>query len=94
MALPESYTATSPRDGTSLDAALTQIADSYLIYQARVQAVMNAYAGVVAADLQAAPYNKTNTAAAGLVAGMVALNGNVSDATVNGFVAKIRNIGR
>jgi hypothetical protein len=94
VALPETYTSASPRDAVSLDAALTQCADRFLAYQQSVQAIMAGYAGVVAADLQAAPYNKTATVAAGLVSGMAALNGNVSDATVTAFIAKIRNIGR
>jgi hypothetical protein len=94
MALPETYTTTSPRDAVSLDAALTQLADRFLAFQASVQAIMGAYAGVTAADLQTAPYNKSATVAAGLVSGMGYLNTYAADATVAAFVSHIRNIGR
>jgi hypothetical protein len=94
MALPDTYTSTSPRDGAALDAALTQCADRFLAYQASVQAIMAGFAGVVAADLTAAPFNKTVTVAAGLVAGMGTLNAHANDAGANAVIGHLRNVGR
>jgi asparagine N-glycosylation enzyme membrane subunit Stt3 len=94
MALPDTWSTTSPREGAALDAALTQLADRFLAYQQSVQAIMAGYAGVVAADLTAAPFGKTATVAAGLVAGMATLNTHAADAGANAVIGHLRNVGR
>lgn len=94
MAQPETYVSTSPRDNVALDGSVTQMADRILLAIASVQAIMNAYSGITAADLQAAPYNKSSTVATGLINGMTYLNTWANDATVAAFLGHIRNIGR
>ena len=92
MALPDVWTASSPRDKAALDAALTQMADRYLAYQQSVANIIGAYSGVVAGDLTTLGYPLA--VANALPAAMGSLNTHANDATVVGIINHLRNVGR